>query len=173
MMKIEYLKPFYTKVTGNKLRLVFAHQYLSISKDNEIFHFIPIEGKEIIVNLDTEQVENVSEVFAFQKDNRFIRLPLYQLLLITNIHSFINPIIHKETKPIIEYLNDIGVSDKLKLTTNDQKSRKCEYGIPDKFKVETTNLLSEIMKFNKENLINKYLDDKNFDGLNDFMDIQF
>lgn len=98
MMKIEYLKPFYTKVTGNKLRLVFAHQYLSISKDNDIFQFIPIEGKEMIVNLDTEQVENLSQVFVFQKNKRFIRLPLYQLLLITNIHSFINPIIHNEKK---------------------------------------------------------------------------
>lgn len=248
MMKIEYLKPFYTKVTGNKLRLVFAHQYLTVSKDNEIFHFIPIECKEMIVNLDTEQVENLSEVFVFQKDKRFIRLPLYQLLLITNIHSFINPIIHNEknknnqnnlkafdkiliakvnfeglsdlptsektyyfrsydtdlkindivwvdsqrkqqlanflgyineseincnpTKFIIRKANAAEVTGREDFTIDIQESRKCEHTMPDKFSHEIIKLLSEIMQFNKENMIDRYLDNKDFDGLNEFLSVQ-
>lgn len=93
MMQVQYMKPFYTKITGDKLRLVFAYQYFSILKENEIFHFIPIEGKEMIINLKTQQIENLSEVFVFQKGNRFIRLPLYQLLLITNVHEHLAPIL--------------------------------------------------------------------------------
>ena len=93
MIHVQFMKPFYTKVTGNQLRLVFAYQYFSILKDDEIFHFIPIEGKEMIVNLQTMQVENLSEVFVFQKGNRFIRLPLYQLLLISNVHEHLVPIL--------------------------------------------------------------------------------
>src|SRR5690606_8919276 len=77
------------------LRLVFAYQYFSIMKDNELFHFVPIEGKEIIVNIKTMQIENLSEIFVFQRGNRFLRLPLYQLLLISNIHEHLAPILEE------------------------------------------------------------------------------
>lgn len=93
MISVQFMKPFYTKVSGTKLRLVFAYQYFSITKDDEVFHFIPIEGKEMIVNLNTMQVENLSEVFVFQRGNRFIRLPLYQLLLVSNVHDHLMPIL--------------------------------------------------------------------------------
>lgn len=102
MMHVQYMKPFYTKVTGEKLRLVFAYQYFSILKDDEVFHFIPIEGKEMIINLHTQQIENLSEVFVFQKGSRFIRLPLYQLLLITNVHEHLVPILESATPKLPE-----------------------------------------------------------------------
>lgn len=102
MIHVQFMKPFYTKVTGDQLRLVFAYQYFSIIKDDEVFHFIPIEGKEMIVNLKTMQVENLSEVFVFQKGNRFIRLPLYQLLLISNVHEHLVPILENSAPHIIE-----------------------------------------------------------------------
>lgn len=98
MISVQFMKPFYTKVSDTKLRLVFAYQYFSIEKDNEIYHFIPIEGKEMIVNLNTMQVENLSEVFVFQRGNRFIRLPLYQLLLVSNIHEHLTPILDNVTQ---------------------------------------------------------------------------
>lgn len=93
MIQVQYMKPFHTKVKGNKLRLVFAYQYFTVMKEGELFHFIPIEGKEMIVNMDTGQIENMSEVFVFQKGNRFIRMPLYQLMLISNIHEHLEPIL--------------------------------------------------------------------------------
>lgn len=93
MINVQFMKPFYTKVSGSKLRLVFAYQYFSIIKDDEVYHFIPIEGKEMIVNLNTMQVENLSEVFVFQRGNRFIRLPLYQLMLVSNVHEYLKPIL--------------------------------------------------------------------------------
>jgi hypothetical protein len=87
------MKPFYIKQEDGRINLVFAYQYFSIKKDDEIFHFVPVEGKEIIVNAKTMQVENLSEVFVFQKGNRFIRLPLYQLLLVSDIHTHLLSII--------------------------------------------------------------------------------
>lgn len=104
------MKPFYTKVSGTKLRLVFAYQYFSIMKDEEIYHFIPIEGKEMIVNLNTMQVENLSEVFVFQRGNRFIRLPLYQLLLVSNVHEHLMPILESSAvnvQPVKVEMNEI------------------------------------------------------------------
>ena len=93
LITVQFMKPFYTKLSGTKLRLVFAYQYFSIMKDEEIYHFIPIEGKEMIFNLNTMQVENLSEVFVFQRGNRFIRLPLYQLLLVSNVQEHLMPIL--------------------------------------------------------------------------------
>jgi len=97
MISVQFMKPFYTKVSDTKLRLVFAYQYFSIIKDDEVYHFIPIEGKEMIINLSTMQVENLSEVFVFQRGNRFVRLPLYQLLLVSNIHEHLTPILDNVT----------------------------------------------------------------------------
>lgn len=102
MIQVQYMKPFYTKVKGDKLRLVFAYQYLSITKEDEIFHFIPIEGKEMIINIKTSQIENSNEVFVFQKGNRFIRLPLYLLWLISDVQAHIAPII-KSNSPSREH----------------------------------------------------------------------
>lgn len=93
MLLVQLMKPFYTKLEGNRIKLVFAYQYFSIRKDDELFHFIPVEGKEIIVHAETLQVENLSEIFVFQKGNRFIRLPLYQLLLVSDIHMHLQTII--------------------------------------------------------------------------------
>lgn len=98
MIHVQHMKPFYTKLSGDQLRLVFAYQYFSIAKDDETFHFIPIEGKEMVVNLNTMQVENLSEVFVFQRGNRFIRLPLYQLLLVSNVHEHLMPILENVTQ---------------------------------------------------------------------------
>ena len=92
---MQYMKPFYTKVSEKKLRLVFAYQYFSIVKDQELYHFVPVEGKEMIINLDSKQIENLSEIFVFQRGNHFIRLPLYQLLLISNVHEHLTPILEK------------------------------------------------------------------------------
>jgi len=118
MMQVQYMKPFYTKITGDKLRLVFAYQYFSILKENEIFHFIPIEGKEMIINLNTQQIENISEVFVFQKGNRFIRLPLYQLLLITNVHEHLAPILENATpKPQLPLVSSVTVGEVDQLVT--------------------------------------------------------
>lgn len=103
MLKIRRIEPFYTKRDGDRLKLVFAYQYFSILKDDELFHFIPVEGKEIIINLQTLQIENLSDVFVFQKSSRFIRLPLYQLLLVSNIHDHLQMI-----------LNDLELQDETK-----------------------------------------------------------
>ena len=93
MLEVKRMEPFYTKRDGARLKMVFAYQYFTIVKDEEVFHFIPVEGKEIVINLTSLQIENLSEVFVFQKGTRFIRLPLYQLLLVSNIHDHLELIL--------------------------------------------------------------------------------
>lgn len=107
MLHVKLMKPFYTKKEDHLVKFVFAYQYFSIMKDDELFHFIPVEGKEIVVNLNTHQVENLSEVFVFQKGSRFIRLPLYQLLLVSDIHMHLQQIMQEEKSATIEVREEV------------------------------------------------------------------
>ena len=116
MIHVQYLKPFYTKVTDNSLRLVFAYQYFSITKDEELYHFIPVDGKEMIINLNTMQIENLSEIFVFQRGNRFIRYPLYQLLVQSDVHDHLMSIIddavtQKETVNLVTCKEESEIDD--------------------------------------------------------------
>ena len=108
MLTIQRMTPFFTRKEEFRLRLVFAYQYFSIVKGEELFHFIPTEGKEIVINMKSLQVENLGEVFVFQRGNRFIRLPLYQLLLISDLHLHL--------KNILEGSTDVDIELKVELT---------------------------------------------------------
>ncbi len=99
MIKVQRLTPFFTKQEDFRMKLVFAYQYFSIEKGGEVFQFVPTEGKEIVINLKSLQVENLGEIFVFQKDSRFLRLPLYQLLLISDLHSHLNTIMEGNINP--------------------------------------------------------------------------
>ncbi len=139
MISVQYMKPFYTKVAGTKLRLVFAYQYFSITKDDEIYHFIPIEGKEITVDLTTMQVENLSEVFVFQCGNRFIRLPLYQLLLVSNVHEHLMPIIENSNVTIphkpseeVEEVKDEEILELIQVLEEDNLSRLIDAALAER-----------------------------------------
>ena len=92
---------FYKK-RGIPVTARFCVSILLNFKGDEIFHFIPSEGKEIVINIKSLQVENLGEVFVFQRGNRFIRLPLYQLLLISDLHTHLNMIIEGSVDMEIE-----------------------------------------------------------------------
>ncbi|MFS0690441.1 transcriptional regulator [Sporosarcina sp. 179-K 8C2 HS] len=93
MLSVQRMTPFFTSQEDFRLRLVFAYQYFSIIKGGEVYQFVPSEGKEIVVNVKSLQVENLGEVFVFQRGSRFIRLPLYQLLLISDLHLHLSSIL--------------------------------------------------------------------------------
>lgn len=139
MIRVQYMRPFYTKVTpnGKKLRLIFAYQYFSIMKEDESFHFIPIEGREIVFNLETKQVENLSEVFVFQRGNRFMRLPLYQLLLVSDVNERLSEIIENTDLPANLPMDEVELDE------------------------ETTKLVNTLEIMNIDKLIDEALDERN------------
>ena len=141
MITVQFIKPFYKRVSGTKLQLVFSYQYFSILKDDEVFHFVPIEGKEMIFDLTTMQVENLSEVFVFQRGNRFIRLPLYQLMLVSNVHEYLKPI-----------LEDVVIC-------NDE-SKTDSHSRVNKIELEVIELLETLEQMNIQYAIDKSLKDR-------------
>lgn len=133
MLSVQRMTPFFTKREGFRLRLVFAYQYLSIVKDGELFQFIPTEGKEIIINTKNLQVENLGEVFVFQRGSRFIRLPLYQLLLISDLHAHLNTILEGDIdmKAQIELSEEIvdEAREIIKSLENENRLRMIDFAL--------------------------------------------
>jgi len=123
MLQVKLMKPFYSKQEGQIRKLVFAYQYFSILKDDELFHFIPVEGKEIIINIKTYKVENLSEVFVFQKGNRFIRLPLYQLLLVSDIHIHLQTILQLDDMSDNEIMDDVQEEAEMAIQELEEENR--------------------------------------------------
>lgn len=137
MLSVERMTPFFTRKEEFRIRLVFAYQYFSISKGEEVFHFIPSEGKEIVINMKSLQVENLGEVFVFQRGNRFIRLPLYQLLLISDLPMHLNIILE-------------GSID-----------MKLEVNVPEVVSSEAIELIQSLEKENRLRMIDYALETKN------------
>lgn len=143
MLQIRRIEPFYTKRVGDQLKLVFAYQYFSVLKDDELFNFIPVEGKEIIINLKNLQIENLSDVFVFQRGSRFIRLPLYQLLLVSNIHDHLQKILANMQIEVLQ--NKAGAE----------------------IRSEHADLLDELEELNRQYLIDVALETRNEQLFND------
>ncbi|KXH84005.1 IDEAL domain-containing protein [Sporosarcina sp. HYO08] len=135
MLSVQRMTPFYTSKEDFRLRLVFAYQYFSIVKGGEVFQFVPSEGKEIIINTKSLQVENLGEVFVFQRGTRFIRLPLYQLLLISDLHSH--------------------------LTTILEGTENVKMEIHESVKMEAESLISQLEAENKLRMIDYALETRN------------
>lgn len=145
MILVQLMKPFYTKYEGNSIKMVFAYQYFSIRKDDELFHFIPVEGKEIILNAQTLQVENLSEVFVFQKGNRFIRLPLYQLLLVSDIHTHLQTILEEANQIDTQEGSIEGTEEVIKLLEEQNLERMFDFALT----IRDEELFNKLQQYNE------------------------
>ncbi|MFC5604852.1 transcriptional regulator [Sporosarcina koreensis] len=131
MLSVQRMTPFFTSQEDFRLRLVFAYQYFSIIKGGEVYQFVPSEGKEIVVNVKSLQVENLGEVFVFQRGSRFIRLPLYQLLLISDLHLHLASILEGTLNLELEMPEDIvqEAAELLKEIEADNRLRMIDYAL--------------------------------------------
>ncbi len=93
MLSVQRMTPFFTSQEDFQSSTSVCLSILFHLKGGDVFQFIPSEGKEIVINTKSLQVENLGEVFVFQRGNRFIRLPLYQLLLISDLHIHLTTIL--------------------------------------------------------------------------------
>ncbi|MCM3709251.1 transcriptional regulator [Sporosarcina luteola] len=131
MLSVQRMTPFFTSQEDFRLRLVFAYQYFSIIKGGEVYQFVPSEGKEIVVNVKSLQVENLGEVFVFQRGSRFIRLPLYQLLLISDLHLHLSSILEGTLNLKLEIPEEVvrEAAELLKEIESDNRLRMIDYAL--------------------------------------------
>lgn len=97
MLSVKMLKPYYVKEEKTQIRVVLAYQYFSLSMDDELYYFVPMEAREIRINRETQQIENKDAVFVFQKGKQYHRISLAELMMVKDfkehLASILNPYI--------------------------------------------------------------------------------
>lgn len=103
MLTVQMLKPFYVKQEENCIRIMLAYQYFSIQLDGKLYHFVPVEGREIVINRDTKRIENTNDVLVFQKGKHMIQVSIKELIDLPDFLTHVNSIAIrylKKKKPI-------------------------------------------------------------------------
>lgn len=87
MVSVKLLKPYYIKMNSEYIRVILAYQYFTLLINKKVYHFVPIEGQEILVNRKTKQVINTETKFAFQKGKDVIYITMKKL---TSLSDFMD-----------------------------------------------------------------------------------
>lgn len=87
------LKPYYVKEEGKYIRVVLAYQYFSLLMDDQVYHFVPLEAREIRINRQTQQIENKEDVFVFQKGKKYNRINLSDLMKVKDFQEHLSSIL--------------------------------------------------------------------------------
>src|SRR5699024_11801654 len=136
---VKMLRPYYIKADKKHVRVILAYQYFSIFVNEHVYHFIPIDAKEIVIHRKTKKIVNIESKFAFQKGKEIIYISMTKLIslpdFLVQIHAltktyFIQGRIEHKTKP----------------------------------KNESVNIISELEQLNLERLIDKALDERDADA---------
>lgn len=117
MVSVKLLKPYYIKMNSEYIRVILAYQYFSLFINKKVYHFVPIEGSEILVNRRTKKVVNTETKFAFQKGKEVIYITMKKLTSLVDFMDQLEEIIQpyyeaEETKKSLvvqseEDLNDV------------------------------------------------------------------
>ncbi|WP_226581227.1 IDEAL domain-containing protein [Halobacillus litoralis] len=95
MLNIKMLKPYYVKEDKRFIRVVLAYQYFSLLIDQELYQFIPMESREIIIDRNRQKVHNVFDIFVFQRGKKMVYVSVTDLLqlpeFLTHLHSIVSP----------------------------------------------------------------------------------
>src|SRR5690625_2954669 len=139
MVSIKLLKPYFIKMNSEYIRIILAYQYFSLLINKKVYHFVPIEGQEILINRKTKKVINTETKFAFQKGKDIIYITIKKLTTLEDFMAQIEQII----KP---YYNNEVVEEQ------DNK--------------ELCTLIKELEVQNFKRLIDKALDNNDQDTFN-------
>lgn len=75
------------------IRVILAYQYFSLFINKKVYHFVPIEGQEILVNRRTKKVVNTETKFAFQKGKDIIYITMKKLTSLVDFMDQLEDII--------------------------------------------------------------------------------
>ncbi|MHA6252392.1 IDEAL domain-containing protein [Oceanobacillus sp. CAU 1775] len=135
MVTLKMLKPYYIKTEKDYVRIILAYQYFSVVIKNKVFQFIPVEANEIRLNRQTEKIENIDAIFAFQNGKDIVNVPMVKLI---TLPEFLEQI-HEIGKPYY-----FKATPELPVTTDDS----------------TDEVMNELEHANLMRLIDQSLDDK-------------
>ena len=153
MIKVKFFKPFHLKtLEDNTIIIVFAHKFLSIEVEGELFDFIPIENRRIIINIFTNDVRNLKDIFVFKNKSKdkIIKMHVFELMHTTDIKEHIAPIIKKaraeHSQNMIKELVEID-----KIVSEEEMSIQFEIAVPSiQPKTKTKRIGKAAMKVIRE-----------------------
>src|SRR5690625_1899070 len=93
MVSVKLLKPYYIKMNSEYIRIILAYQYFSLFINKKVYHFVPIQGQEILINRKTKQVVNTETKFAFQKGKEIIYITMKKLTSLVDFMDQLEEII--------------------------------------------------------------------------------
>ena len=113
MVSFKLLKPYYIKMNSEYIRIILAYQYFSLLINKKVYHFVPIEGQEILVDRKTKQVLNTDAKFAFQNGKEIIYITMKKLTSLVDfmdqLEEIIKPyyekalIVHQQDRELHEH----------------------------------------------------------------------
>jgi len=112
MVSVKLLKPYYIKMNSEYIRVILAYQYFSLFINKKVYHFVPIEGQEILVNRRTKKVVNTETKFAFQKGKDVIYITMKKLTSLVDFMDQLEEIIQPYYEPDNENKSLVVPSDK-------------------------------------------------------------
>ena len=137
MVTVKMLKPYYIKMNSEYIRVILAYQYFTLLIDEKLYHFVPIEGREILINRKTKKVVNTETKFAFQRDNDIIYITMKKLTSLVDFMDQLGEIIKPYYEnPLVVYKDDT------------------------KFSEETNQLIKQLEAENIKRLIDQSLDNR-------------
>lgn len=146
MVTVKMLKPYYIKMNADYIKVILAYKYFTLLIDNELYHFVPIEGREILINRKTKKVVNTETKFAFQKDDDIIYITMKKLTSLVDFMDQLGEIIKPYYEnPLIVYEEDTKLSD------------------------STNEIMRQLEIDNVKRLIDKSLDEKDVSTFNELV----
>lgn len=90
-----------------------AYQYFSLLINKKVYHFVPIEGQEILINRRTKQIVNTETKLAFQKGKDITYFTIEKLTTLSDFMDQINEIIKPYYKqPVVHQLETEKINSK-------------------------------------------------------------
>jgi len=139
------LKPYYIKTDAYRIRVILAYQYFSIFINKEVYHFVPIENKEIVIDRKTKRIVNIDDRFAFQKGKDIIYFKMNELISLPDF--------------LIQLYFIIESYDAR--THNNPKDEQNQ---------ETEFIIQELERLNLERLVDKSLDERDEELFNSLVE---
>lgn len=112
MVSVKLLKPYYIKMNSEYIRVILAYQYFSLFINKQVYHFVPIEGQEILVNRRTKKVVNTETKFAFQRGKDVIYITMKKLTSLVDFMDQLEEIIQPYYEPETKDKSLVDQSDK-------------------------------------------------------------
>lgn len=135
MVTVKMLKPYYIKTDAQRIRVILAYQYFSIFINKEVYHFVPIENNEIVIDRKTKRIVNMEDRFAFQKGKDITYFKMRELISLPDF--------------LIQLFFIVESYDAR--TQKNPKNKRIQ---------ETEFIIQELERLNTERLIDKALDEK-------------